>query len=80
MEDQQDIFGTKSESEILRNVASSVNDVVNPVVEAAADETSEEEEEKINPVVDVVSHAISHLKQKELFMQGISDKKTPKES
>ena len=79
MEDQQDIFGTKSESEILRNIASSVNDVVNPVVEAAADETSEEEE-KINPVVDVVSHAISHLKQKELFMQGISDKKTPKES
>ena len=79
MEDQQDIFGTKSESEILRNVASSVNDVVNPVVEATADETSEEEE-KINPVVDVVSHAISHLKQKELFMQGISDKKTPKES
>ena len=80
MEDQQDIFGTKSESEILRNIASSVNDVVNPVVEAAADETSEEEEEKINPVVDVVSQAIKHFKPKGLFMQGVSDKKTPKES
>jgi|TARA_B110000438_G_C15627642_1_gene569452 hypothetical protein len=80
MEDQQDIFGTKSESEILRNIASSVNDVVNPVVEAAADETSEEEEEKINPVVDVVSHAIKHLKPKGLFMQGVTDKETPKQS
>ena len=80
MEDQQDIFGTKSDQEILRNVASSVNDVVNPVVEAAADETSEEEEEKINPVVDVVSQAIKHFKPKGLFMQGISDKKTPKKS
>ena len=80
MEDQQDIFGTKSDQEILRNVASSVNDVVNPVVEAAADETSEEEEEKINPVVDVVSQAIKHFKPKGLFMQGVSDKKTPKES
>jgi hypothetical protein len=79
MEDQQDIFGTKSESEILRNIASSVNDVVNPVVEAAADETSEEEE-KINPVVDVVSHAIKHLKPKGLFMQGVTDKETPKQS
>ena len=79
MEDQQDIFGTKSESEILRNIASSVNDVVNPVVEAAADETSEEEE-KINPVVDVVSQAIKHFKPKGLFMQGISDKETPKQS
>ena len=80
MEDQQDIFGTKSDQEILRNVASSVNDVVNPVVEATADETSEEEEEKINPVVDVVSQAIKHFKPKGLFMQGVSDKKTPKES
>ena len=81
MEDQQDIFGTKSDQEILRNVARSVNDVVNPVVEATADETSEEEEEeKINPVVAVVSQAIKHFKPKGLFMQGVSDKKTPKES
>ena len=79
MEDQQDIFGTKSDQEILRNVASSVNNVVNPVVEATADETSEEEE-KINPVVDVVSHAIKHFKPKGLFMQGVSSEKTPKES
>ncbi len=78
MEDQQDIFGTKSDQEILRNVASSVNDVVNPVVEATADETSEEE--KINPVVDVVSQAIKHFKPKGLFMQGVSDKETPKKS
>ena len=79
MEDQQDIFGTKSDQEILRNVASSVNNVVNPVVEATADETSEEEE-KINPVVDVVGHAIKHFKPKGLFMQGVSDKNTPKKS
>jgi len=76
--EEQDIFGTKSDQEILRNVASSVNNVVNPVVEATADETSEEE--KINPVVDVVGHAIKHFKPKGLFMQGVSDKNTPKKS
>jgi hypothetical protein len=75
--EEQDIFGTKSDQEILRNVASSVNDVVNPVVEETA-EPSKEEEEKINPVVDVVGHAIKHFKPKGLFMQGISDKKTSK--
>ena len=41
---------------------------------------SQEEEEKINPVVDVVSHAIKHLKPKGLFMQGVTDKETPKQS
>jgi hypothetical protein len=76
--EEQDIFGTKSDQEILRNVASSVNDVVNPVVEETAEPS--EEEEKINPVVDVVGHAIKHFKPKGLFMQGISDKKTSKKS
>ena len=76
--EEQDIFGTKSDQEILRSIASSVNDVVNQVVEETA-ETSEEEE-KINPVVDVVGHAIKHFKPKGLFMQGVTDKETPKES
>ena len=42
MEDQQDIFGTKSDQEILRSIASSVNDVVNPVVEETDTNDSED--------------------------------------
>jgi hypothetical protein len=79
MEDQKDYFGTKPDQEILRNVATSVNDIVNQVVEEETTEISEKEEE-INPLVDAVGKAIKYTKPKGLFMQGVSPEKTPKKS
>ena len=81
MEDQQDIFGTKPEQEILRNIANSVDSIINQeeVVEEESAETSEKEKE-INPLVDAVGKAIKFTKPKGLFMQGVSPKKIPKES
>ena len=76
MEDQKDYFGTKPDQEILRNVATSVNDIVNQVVEEETTEISEKEEE-INPLVDAVGKAIKYTKPKGLFMQGVSPEKTP---
>jgi len=74
MEDQQDIFGTKPEQEILRNVANSVDSIINQekVVE---EETTEEE--VVNPLIDAVGTAIKNTKPRGLFMQGVSPEKTP---
>lgn len=74
MEDQQDIFGTKPEQEILRNVANSVNSIINQE-EVVEEETTEEE--AVNPLIDAVGKAIKFTKPKGLFMQGVSPEKTP---
>ena len=74
MEDQQDIFGTKPEQEILRNVANSVDSIINQE-EVVEEETTEEE--VVNPLIDAVGTAIKNTKPKGLFMQGVSPEKTP---
>ena len=74
MEDQQDIFGTKPEQEILRNVANSVDSIINQE-EVVEEETTEEE--VVNPLIDAVGTAIKNTKPRGLFMQGVSPKKTP---
>ena len=77
MEDQQDIFGTKPEQEILRNVANSVDSIINQE-EVVEEETTEEE--VVNPLIDAVGTAIKNTKPRGLFMQGVSPEKTPKKS
>ena len=74
MEDQQDIFGTKPEQEILRNVANSVDSIINQE-EVVEEETTEEE--VVNPLIDAVGKAIKNTKPRGLFMQGVSPEKTP---
>jgi hypothetical protein len=74
MEDQQDIFGTKPEQEILRNVANSVDSIINQE-EVVEEETTEEE--VVNPLIDAVGTAIKNTKPRGLFMQGVSPEKTP---
>ena len=79
MEDQKDYFGTKPDQEILRNVASSVDEIINRF-EERTDKKDEEEEDTPNPLVDAVGKAIKFTKPKGLFMQGVSLEETPKKS
>ena len=80
MEDQQDIFGTKPEQEILRNVANSVDSIINQEGVVEEETTESSEEEAVNPLIDAVGIAIKNTKPRGLFMQGVSPKKIPKES
>ena len=88
MEKNDDYFDNKSESEIMRNVANMVNDIVNakPEEEIVAvigegdgtDEDPKPEEPEVNPLVDAVGKAISNHKPRGMFMQGIQPDDHPK--
>ena len=86
MEKDNNYFGTKPESEKMRNVANIVHNIVNvkptekddeekPEVQIENDETVEPE---VNPLVDLVGKAISNHKPRGMFMQGIQTDDNPK--
>ena len=80
---QDDYFGTKPEQEILRNVSNTIGGIINS--EKVEEETTTEktsEEPTVDPTVEAVGKAITNLKPKGVFVQGISNMhiKPPKES
>ena len=85
MEKDNNYFGTKPESEKMRNVANMVNDIVNAkpneaLKETPAPEGDQEElpEPEVNPLVELVGKAISAGKPKGFFMQGVQSDDNPK--
>ena len=85
MEKDNNYFGTKPESEKMRNVANMVHDIVNvkpdeALKEIPAPEGEQEElpEAEVNPVVELVGKAISTHKPKGFFMQGVQTDDNPK--
>ena len=85
MEKDNNYFGTKPESEKLRNVANMVHDIVNvkpdeTLITGDADvvETEELPEQEVNPLVELVGKAISAGKPKGFFMQGVQTDDNPK--
>ena len=82
MEKDNNYFGTKPESEKMRNVANIVHDIVNakrnkPELEVTAEEDAPEEPE-VDPVVELVGKALSAGKPKGFFMQGVQTDDNPK--
>ena len=86
MEKDNNYFGTKPESEKMRNVANMVHDIVNVkpdetlITGRDADvvETEELPEPEVNPLVELVGKAISAGKPKGFFMQGVQTDDNPK--
>ena len=85
MEKDNNYFGTKPESEKMRNVANMVNDIVNVTPDDAlevtpAPEGDQEElpEPEVNPLVELVGKAISAGRPKGFFMQGVQSDDNPK--
>ena len=85
MEKDNNYFGTKPESERMRNVANMVNDIVNvkpdeTLMTGDTDvvETEESPEPEVNPVVELVGKALSAGKPKGFFMQGVQTDDNPK--
>ena len=85
MEKDNNYFGTKPESERMRNVANMVHDIVNAksdeaLKEIPAPEGEQEElpEPEVNPLVELVVKAISAGKPKGFFMQGVQPDDNPK--
>ena len=86
MEKDNNYFGTKPESEKMRNVANMVHEIVNVKSTEEDDEeksevqveTAETEEPEVNPVVELVGKAISNHKPRGLFMQGVQTDDNPK--
>ena len=85
MEKDNNYFGTKPESERMRNVANMVHDIVNAKPDEALKETPAPEgeqeelpEPEVNPVVELVGKAISAGKPKGFFMQGVQTDDSPK--
>ena len=85
MEKDNNYFGTKPESEKMRNVANMVNDIVNAnpdeaLKETPAPEGEQEElpEPEVNPIVELVGKAISAGRPKGFFMQGVQTDDNPK--
>ena len=85
MEKDNNYFGTKPESEKMRNVANMVNDIVNAKPDEALKETPAPEgdqeelpEPEVNPLVELVGKAISAGKPKGFFMQGVQSDDNPK--
>ena len=87
MEKDNNYFGTKPESEKMRNVANMVNDIVNVKPEESlkvdsevgeGDGTEELPEPEVNPLVELVGKAISAGKPKGFFMQGVQSDDNPK--
>ena len=82
---QDDYFGTKTDVEVLRNVAKAVSAAVNPDPEKVDEDTATEEpseEPTVNSVVDLVGKTISKFKPRGAFMQTASNQweKSPKDS
>ena len=85
MEKDNNYFGTKPESEKMRNVANMVNDIVNAKPDEALKETPapEGEQEELpepeeNLMVELVGKALSAGKPKGFFMQGVQSDDNPK--
>ena len=87
MEKDNNYFGTKPESEKMRNVSNLVNSIVNAEPEksleveagmAEGDGTEELPEPEVNPLVELVGKAISAGKPKGFFMQGVQTDDNPK--
>ena len=85
MEKDNNYFGTKPESEKMRNVANMVNDIVNAkpddtleVTPAPEGEKAELPEPEVNPLVELVGKAISAGRPKGFFMQGVQSDDNPK--
>ena len=85
MEKDNNYFGTKPESERMRNVANMVDGIVNvkpdeTLITGAADvvETEELPEPEENLMVELVGKALSAGKPKGFFMQGVQSDDNPK--
>ena len=87
MEKDNNYFGTKPESEKMRNVAKMVDGIVNAKPEESlkvdsevgeGDGTEELPEPEVNPLVELVGKAISAGKPKGFFMQGVQSDDNPK--
>ena len=83
MEKNDDYFGSKPESEKMRNVANMVHDIVNekrnePESEVTVEEDAVPEKPEVDPVVASVGKALSAGKPKGFFMQGVQTDDNPK--
>ena len=87
MEQNDNYFGDKPESEKMRNVANMVNDIVNATPEeplkadsevGKGDGTEGMPEPEVNPLVELVGKTISAGKPKGFFMQGVQTDGHPK--
>ena len=78
MEKDNNYFGTKPESEKMRNVANMVHDIVNATPEESPEVQSEDAEPEENLMVELVGKAISAGKPKGFFMQGVQTDDNPK--
>ena len=85
MEKDNNYFGTKPESEKMRNVANMVNDIVNAKPDETLEVTPDPEgdqvepaEPEVNPLVELVGKTISAGKPKGFFMQGVQTDDHPK--
>ena len=87
MEKDNNYFGTKPESEKMRNVANMVDGIVNAKPEESlkvdsevgeGDGTEGMPEPEVNPVVELVGKALSAGKPKGFFMQGVQSDDNPK--
>ena len=82
MEKNDDFFGSKPESEKMRNVANMVHDIVNAKPEEPLEVTVEEDESpekpEVDPIVASVGKALSAGKPKGFFMQGVQTDDNPK--
>ena len=85
MEKDNNYFGTKPESEKMRNVANMVDGIVNAkpdetLMTGDTDvvETEELPEPEVNPLVELVGKTISAGKPKGFFMQGVQTDDNPK--
>ena len=79
---QDDYFGTKTDVEVLRNVAKAVSAAVNPDPEKVDEDTATEKHSEEPAVNSVVGKTISKFKPKGAFMQTASNQweKSPKDS
>ena len=78
MEKDNNYFGTKPESEKMRNVANMVDGIVNAKPEESPEVQSEDAEPEENLMVELVGKAISAGKPKGFFMQGVQSDDNPK--
>ena len=78
MEKDNNYFGTKPESEKMRNVANMVDGIVNAKPDETLDVQSEDAEPEENLMVELVGKAISAGKPKGFFMQGVQTDDNPK--
>ena len=85
MEKDNNYFGTKPESEKMRNVANMVHDIVNvkpdeTLAEPPATEGEQVElpEPQVDPLVELVGKTLSAGKPKGFFMQGVQTDDHPK--